>query len=63
MASTIFDFFCKKKYKTILMVHKNDKKMYEILEQSSCLNVRSFIGWICDMDQGQMLKIKFPQLP
>jgi hypothetical protein len=29
-----FWFFHKKKYKTILMIHKNDKKMYEILEQS-----------------------------
>jgi len=29
-----FWFFRKKKYKTILMIHKNDKKMYEILEQS-----------------------------
>jgi hypothetical protein len=63
MASITFGFFGKKKYKTILMVHKNDKKMYEILEQSSCLNVSSFIRWICDMDQGQMLKIKFQQLP
>jgi hypothetical protein len=42
MASITFGFFGKKKYKTILMVHKDDKKMYEILEQSRLPKCKQF---------------------
>ncbi len=35
-------YFCKKKYKTILTIYRNDKKMHEILGQSKLLECKWF---------------------
>jgi hypothetical protein len=64
MVSTIYGFndswlSCKKKYKTILMVYRNDKRMHEISKQGKLLEYK----WFHQIDWRKMLKIKFPQVP
>jgi hypothetical protein len=64
LVSTIYGFnhswlSCQKKYKTILMVYRNDKRMHEISEQGKLLECK----WFQQIDWRKMLKIKFPQVP